>query len=99
MSQSTMDNHPSSQSAPYVLVLSGALKNPEIILLGEPDSPNSSALIVQTSIDFEYKLVDDQQNFSATSKDLIVHTCRYPDREKTLYKVSLKYQSIHIMWY
>lgn len=78
-----------SQSLAYVLEVNGALKNPEIVLLGEPENPSSSALIVQTSIEFKYKLIDNQQNFSTTSKDLIVHSCRYPVREKTLYKVSL----------
>ncbi|XP_028401865.1 vacuolar protein sorting-associated protein 13C-like [Dendronephthya gigantea] len=85
LSQSTGDHD--SQSSAYVLEVNGALNNPEIVLLGEPENPSSSALIVQTSIEFEYKLVDNQQNFSTTSKDLIVHSCRYPDREKTLYKV------------
>ena len=89
LSQSTVDsNNPPNQSTPYVLEVNGALKNPEIVLLGEPDNPGSSALIVQTSIDFTYKLIDNQQNFSTTSKDLIVHSCRYPEREETLYKVS-----------
>ncbi len=91
-----MDSNPRSQSTPYVLEVNGALKNPEIVLLGEPENPGSSALIVQTSIDFSYKLVDSQQNFSTTSKDLIVHSCRYPDRDKTLYKVSLMSQLANI---
>ena len=89
MSQSTIDNVSASQSTPYVLKVNGALKNPEIVLLGEPENPCSSALIVQTSIEFEYKLIDNRQNFSTTSTDLMVHSCRYPDREKTLYKVSI----------
>ena len=70
--------------------MTGALKNPEIILLGEPENPNSSALIVQTTIDFVYKFVDDQQNFTTSSKEVVVHSCRYPEREKTLYNVSLQ---------
>jgi hypothetical protein len=89
LSQSTMDYDSPGQSIPYVLEVNGALKNPEIVLLGEPENPCSSALIVQTSIEFAYKLVNNQQNFSTTSKNLIVHSCQYPDREETLYKVRL----------
>ena len=80
---------PSQSTTPYVLKVNGALKNPEIVLLGEPENPCSSALIVQTSIEFEYKLIDNRQNFSTTSTDLMVHSCRYPDRQKTLYKVGV----------
>ncbi|XP_048577905.1 intermembrane lipid transfer protein VPS13A-like isoform X2 [Nematostella vectensis] len=72
---------------PFNLTVKGTVKQPDIVLLANPLDKNSEAIIVQTEVDFAYKMSNEKQQLNSLLTSLQMVSCQFPNVQDTAYKV------------